>query len=101
MTEKIFNLDPLSGIKSVWHYDDTTDTAFIEKRQDVTAIVEANKAEINQDHGRYGEWSKVASIPLSVFYDLKQKGIVDDPVAMKKWLNDSENKFFRTRPGRV
>lgn len=101
MTEKIFNLDPLSGIKSVWHYDDTTDTAFIEKRQDVTAIVEANKAEMNQDHGRYGEWSKVASIPLSVFYDLKQKGIVDDPVAMKKWLNDSENKFFRTRPGRV
>lgn len=101
MTEKIFNLDPLSGIKSVWHYDDTTDTAFIEKRQDVTAIVEANKTEMNQDHGRYGEWSKVASIPLSVFYDLKQKGIVDDPVAMKKWLNDSENKFFRTRPGRV
>jgi len=101
MTEKIFNLDPLSGIKSVWHYDDTTDTAFIEKRQDVTAIVEANKAEMNQDHGRYGEWSKVASIPLSVFYDLKQKGIVDDPAAMKKWLNDSENKFFRTRPGRV
>ena len=101
MTEKIFNLDPLSGIKSVWHYDDTTDTAFIEKRQDVTAIVEANKAEMNQDHGRYGEWNKVASIPLSVFYDLKQKGIVDDPAAMKKWLNDSENKFFRTRPGRV
>jgi hypothetical protein len=56
---------------------------------------------MNQDHGRYGEWSKVASIPLSVFYDLKQKGIVDDPAAMKKWLNDSENKFFRTRPGRV
>ena len=101
MTEKIFNIDPLSGITSYWHYDDTTDTAFIEKRQDVTAIVEANKAEMNQDHGRYGEWNKVASIPLSVFYDLKQKGIVDDPAAMKKWLNDSENKFFRTRPGRV
>lgn len=101
MTEKIFNIDPVSGIKSVWHYDDATDTAFIEKRQDVTEIIDNNKRQFNEDHGRYGEWNKVASIPLNVYYDLKQKGIVDDPVAMKKWLNDPDNRFFRTRPGRV
>ena len=101
MTKKIFDIDPLSGIKSVWHYDDATDTAFIEKRQDVTAIVEANKVEMNQDHGRYSEWNKVATIPLGVYYDLKMKGIADDPVAFKKWLNDPDNMYFRTRPGRV
>lgn len=101
MTEKIFNIDPVSGIKSVWHYDDATDTAFIEKRQDVTEIIDSNKRQFNEDHGRYGEWNKVASIPLNVYFDLKQKGIVDDPVAMKKWLNDPDNRFFRTRPGRV
>ena len=101
MTEKIFNIDPVSGIKSVWRYDDATDTAFIEKRQDVTEIIDNNKRQFNEDHGRYGEWNKVASIPLNVYYDLKQKGIVDDPVAMKKWLNDPDNRFFRTRPGRV
>lgn len=101
MTEKIFNIDPVSGIKSIWHYDDATDTAFIEKRQDVTEIIDNNKRQFNEDHGRYGEWNKVASIPLNVYYDLKQKGIVDDPVAMKKWLNDPDNRFFRTRPGRV
>jgi len=101
MTEKIFNIDPVSGIKSVWHYDDATDTAFIEKRQDVTEIIDNNKRQFNEDHGRYGEWNKVASIPLNVYFDLKQKGIVDDPVAMKKWLNDPDNRFFRTRPGRV
>lgn len=101
MKERIFNIDPVSGIKSVWHYDDATDTAFIEKRQDVTEIIDNNKRQFNEDHGRYGEWNKVASIPLNVYYDLKQKGIVDDPVAMKKWLNDPDNRFFRTRPGRV
>lgn len=101
MTEKILSIDPVTNIKSVFHYDESTDTAIIEKRQEVSNIVEQNKAEFNQDHGRHGEWNKVASIPLSVYYDLKAKGIMDDPVAMKKWLNDPDNRFFRTRPGRV
>lgn len=101
MADKVFDVDPLSGITSYWHYDDATDTALIEKRQDVSDILDANKAEFNEDHGRYGEWTKVASIPLSVYYDLKAKGIVDDPVAMKRWLNDADNRFFRTRPGTV
>lgn len=101
MADKVFDVDPLSGITSYWHYDEATDTALIEKRQDVSDILDANKAEFNEDHGRYGEWTKVASIPLSVYYDLKAKGIVDDPVAMKRWLNDADNRFFRTRPGTV
>lgn len=101
MADKVFDVDPLSGITSYWHYDDATDTALIEKRQDVSDILKANKAEFNEDHGRYGEWTKVASIPLSVYYDLKAQGIVDDPVAMKRWLNDADNRFFRTRPGTV
>lgn len=101
MADKVFDVDPLSGITSFWHYDEATDTALIEKRQDVSDIVEANKSEFNEDHGRYGEWTKVASIPLSVYYELKAKGIVDDPAAMKRWLNDADNRFFRTRPGTV
>jgi len=43
----------------------------------------------------------VASIPLNLYYDLKRQGIVDDPARFKKWLNDSDNRFFRTRGGRV
>ena len=45
--------------------------------------------------------SRVASIPLTVYYDLKQKGILDDQAAMKKWLNDPDNELFRTRKGKV
>jgi hypothetical protein len=45
--------------------------------------------------------SRVASIPLTVYYDLKQKGILDDQTAMKKWLNDPDNELFRTRKGKV
>ena len=43
MAEKILSIDPMTGIKSVWHYDEGTDTAIIEKRQEVSDIVDANK----------------------------------------------------------
>jgi len=45
--------------------------------------------------------ARVASIPLNVYYDLKRRGIADDPKAMKKWLNDPDNRVFRTREGTV
>jgi hypothetical protein len=38
---------------------------------------------------------------MPLFYRLKKDGIIDDPSAMKRWLNDPDNRFFRTRPGRV
>jgi hypothetical protein len=76
--------------------------------QDCTDIVEKNKAEYAQtdEKTRYGDWAKVASIPLAVFQELNQKGIcrgfaVVDQKAFKAWLNDPEQRYFRTRPGRV
>lgn len=79
------------------------DKIVIATSQDVTAIIEANKRAANavDKHQKYGEWSKVASIPMAVYHDLKQQGIVDDPARFKRWLNDSDNKFFRTRGGTV
>jgi hypothetical protein len=43
----------------------------------------------------------VASIPESIYFKLKAEGKLDDPVYMKKWLNDPDNRFFRVRPGQV
>jgi len=76
---RIFDTDPALNLARFWHWDDEKEQAVIETRQDVT----------------------VASIPLNVYYDLKQKGIIDDAKAFKRWLNDSENRFFRTKPGKV
>ena len=76
----------------------------IETIQDITDVVEANKALYNLYDERSnwrGDMHKVASLPMSVYYDLKNKGILEDPVAMKKWLNNPENVVFRTRPGQV
>ena len=78
-------------------------TVVIQTEQDVTQIVEDNKRKRNEidRHQKHGEWSKVASIPLSVLYQLDQQGITKDKKRFKAWLNDPDNRAFRTRGGRV
>lgn len=78
-------------------------------QQDVTDIVEQNKQEYNANNGRWGDDifdNKIASIPLTVIDTLNQQGImrgfhVVDQTAFRKWLNNPDNRFFRTRQGRV
>lgn len=104
MTEKkLFDKDDALGITRIWHYDEETDKATIETRQDVSAIIEENKNEYAQidERARWGEWTRVASIPMSVYFQLKREGKLDDEAYMKRWINDPENKYFRTRPGEV
>jgi hypothetical protein len=43
----------------------------------------------------------VATLPLSVYYQLKREGIADDPKRLAKWMNDPDNRAFRTRGGRL
>lgn len=100
---RVLDCNPESGTIQLFHYDEAEDRVTIETIADVTELVEQNKAIFNEHTrlDRHGEWARVASIPLCVYYDLKAKGIVDDEEAMKKWLNDPDNRFFRTRSGVV
>lgn len=104
MTEKkLFDKDDALGITRIWHYDADKDEATIETRQDVSQIIEENKQEYAQvdERARWGEWTRVASIPLSIYYKLKAEGKLEDEAYMKRWLNDPDNKYFRTRSGEV
>jgi len=38
---------------------------------------------------------------MNIYMDLVSKGITRTEKDFKKWLNDPDNRFFRTRPGRV
>ncbi len=60
-----------------------------------------NKADFNDAPSRWGEGQRVASIPMTVYWELKRRGVVDDQGALRRWLNDPDNRFFRTRPGAV
>ena len=104
MSEKrLFSTDEDQGITRYFHYDEETDKATIQTQQDVTAVIEENKQDYAQavERARWSEWNKVASIPMSIYFQLKAEGKLDDQAYMKRWLNDPENKYFRTRSGQV
>ncbi len=96
------------AVRTTLAHEDGDGGLVIATTQDVTEIVEKNKAEFNQiDYrARWNDFTKVASIPMTVIDKLNQDGImrgfavIDEP-RMKRWLNDPENRFFRTRPGVV
>ena len=79
----------------------------IETKQDVTEIIEANKAQLEVDKQRTGhlnEMHHVARIPFTVIDVLNQQGImkgfnVVDEVGFAKWLNDPDNAVWKTYRG--
>jgi hypothetical protein len=81
----------------------------IETKQDVTKIIEANKAQLEFDKERKGhlnELHHVARIPFTVIDVLNQRGImkgfnVVDEVGFASWLNDPENAVWKTYRGTV
>ena len=97
-----------SALKKTEAAADGNGGLIIRTTQDVTAIVEQNLAQYNatSSHAKWGDFAKVASLPFTVVDSLNRKGImrgfaVIDEKEFRKFLNDPENRFFRTRPGKV
>lgn len=72
----------------------------------VDHILEANKAAMNESAGaRFGEMTKVASIPVGLLYNeklgLNEAFKQQDLAYLKKFLNDSDNRALRTREGHL
>jgi hypothetical protein len=103
MSKLILSHDAMNGITTYYRFDHATGLSEVWDEQDVSAIVEHNKRSQTADRGRMGDGlgDHVASIPLVVLSELKRNGTLDDPVRFKRWLNDSDNRFFRTNSVRV
>jgi len=103
--KRLLSRDVETGRETYFHsqYDGNKRFWIIDSRQDVSKFVERAKAEFNStdERARWGDGQKVATIPLVVLEKLKREGISDDPKRMRQWLNDRDNRVFRTRPGRV
>lgn len=103
----VLSRDPLAGTVDYFHVLEDGKEWAIETKQDVTGIVEVNKALQNEATGRFGDMARVASIPLTVLEDLQRKGVIDNMWNIKndrgfrRWLNSSENRHFRTKLGQV
>jgi hypothetical protein len=98
-------------VKTKFKYDHSEDKVVLQNVQDVEPLLELNKKELTGD-SMYGTGDnavgmrKVASIPLVVIEKWKRELGVDimnknDWPKIKQLLNDPENRFFRTREGRL
>lgn len=100
----LFDYDAQSG-RSVWRLFDGERTHF---RTDypVDATISENEAIRNGASKAWaGDYHRVASIPLNVLHDekvglLKAHNEGDDAF-VSRWLNDSDNRAWRTKEGRV
>lgn len=80
------------------------DDLLVRHEQNVEDILDANKREaIDNPKGMRpgGNARKVASIPLVVWVELERQGIAQDQARLRRWLNDPDNRFFRTSQGRA
>ena len=85
------------------------DEITIKQSQDVTALMEQNKKEYNEADTKWSDnlmGNKVASIPFTAIDNLNKQGImkgfaVIDQKRLFAWLNDPDNRFFRTKKGHL
>lgn len=88
---------------------DNGDDLVIKTSQNVDQLIEANKQEYNQTTSKWSDnalENRVARIPLTVFTELEKQGItrgltVLDMPRFKAWLNNPDNRVFRTRAGTI
>src|SRR5881394_2001628 len=98
--EKIYELNlPEVQIVDEVHLDD--EHVHITSTQNCTEIIEANRAAYNAagNHPRWGDGRVVGRIPMVLYYELKEKGILTDSKRLRQWMNDPDNLVFRTMPG--
>ena len=94
----------LGGAGGVW--DDVTEEGVLSRLQDVTEIIRQNRAAQNTQTCGFQKaptFRRVASIPVAVVDIAAAQGldILNDPEAMRKFLNDPDNRAFRTTLERV
>lgn len=93
--------NPATGKKSTLILDDDApDKMHVSWEQDVSDIVKQNRWD-EENHKSGGDMKFAARIPLAVWNHLQEVGIAKDPEALKKWLNDPENREFRVWKGHL
>jgi hypothetical protein len=94
-----FNLayDSLTGTLQKLHITSDQKLVF-ETTVELGNLPEINAAQMNETSRtqKSGDMVKVASLPMMVYLDLRQKGILDDKAAMRKWLKSEEARPYRT-----
>ena len=98
----IVDLNPVARAKTEIAQID--DKLVVRNTMDAEPIIERNKKLFNSGEDGYSPrrtLRRVATLDMVTYLDLHKRGILRSKKKMARWLNDPENRFFRTAPGRV
>lgn len=89
--------------RTVWAHQNPDGSTTYRTDYAVDDTIEANTAMRNEaGPGWKGDYHKVASIPLNIYWDQVHEAVMqDDNKFLSKFLNDSDNAAWRTKTGRV
>lgn len=89
--------------RTVWSRQNPDGSTTYRTDYAVDDTIEANRDMRNAAaSGWGGDWHRVASVPLNVFWDeLAEASRQGDDRYISKWLNDGDNRAWRTKSGRV
>jgi len=107
MSKRLVKIDPVTG-KETWVHQ-SNDGFIFESKQNIDGLIKKNKKEANEYRANsligntQKHHQKVAEIPTSLYYELIEKfgEPKQNPKAWQKWLNDYDNRVFRTNGGNV
>lgn len=101
---ELIDWDPKTG-RTVWSMFDGEKTV-IRTDTPVQSTLDANAAARNSAPSDWkGDWHRVASVPMQLLYDdnlgLNKAIQQGDDKYLSRWLNDSDNRAWRVKEGRV
>jgi len=103
MNGQVVSGDALCKQRVLWHEDLATGDVTLETIVDLTEIIDYNKSLYNSTDERatFKGRTLMAKIPMGLFMQLDRLGITRDDKRFRKWLDDPDNRAFRTRPGKM
>ena len=99
----LLDYDPATQ-KSTWAMFNPDGSTTVRTDMPVDAVIDENKAALAATEGqRFGEWNRAASIPLPLYHSSGMAEAVkqDDQRFISKFLNDTDNRAWRTSRGNV
>lgn len=94
---------PGAPVRQILHTDDADEcrgSVEIQQDTDIPLALARRGRDAGADSPT-GELSLLAEMPMTEYLRACREGWVDDPVALRRWLNDPDNKYLRVRQGRA
>ena len=87
------------GVQTAIHTENGDGTFHVTKQQDIQSTLDFTKYLRGQSINRHDDSRHVAEIPPVIAAKLLREGVLQDSKRLLKWLDNPDNKYFKTWEG--